>query len=81
MGALVNALAGTPLDTGIDAHDLSTLSTFWCAQLLHVQVSLLLLQPALRRPTHLETQALLHVPPPLLFFLFGDEARSFACWA
>ena len=31
MGALVNALAGTPLDTGIDAHNLSTLSTFWCA--------------------------------------------------
>ena len=31
MGALVNALAGTPLDTGIDAQDLSKLSTFWCA--------------------------------------------------
>lgn len=57
MGALVNALAGTPLDTGIDAHDLSTLSTFWCAQLLLVQLPLLLLQPALRRRTHVETQA------------------------
>ncbi len=31
MGALVNALAGTPLDTGIDARSLAELSTFWCA--------------------------------------------------
>ena len=64
MGALVNALAGTPLDTGIDAHDLSTLSTFWCAQLLVVQLSLLLL----RRRTHLETHA--HFTCKYLYFLF-----------
>lgn len=29
MGAIVNALAGTPLDTGIDAKHMLTLSNYW----------------------------------------------------
>ena len=29
MGAIVNALYGTPLDTGIDPNELSKLSIFW----------------------------------------------------
>ena len=29
MGAIVHSLAGTPLDTGLDPHSLSTLSSFW----------------------------------------------------
>ena len=29
MGALVNALSGTSLDTGIDPQQLATLSSFW----------------------------------------------------
>lgn len=29
MGAIVNAVADTPLDTGIDPYELTRLSTFW----------------------------------------------------
>lgn len=30
MGAVVNALAGTPLDTGIDPKQLLVLNNYWC---------------------------------------------------
>jgi pyruvate carboxylase len=30
MGAIVNALAGTPLDTGIDPKQLLVLNNYWC---------------------------------------------------
>jgi pyruvate carboxylase len=30
MGAIVNALAGTPLDTGIDPKQLLVLTNYWC---------------------------------------------------
>lgn len=39
MGAIVNALAGTSLDTGINPRHMLLLSNYWCVYLCHWQCS------------------------------------------